>query len=139
MTTPIKGIERRRKPPQDRKSITHKATIGGHELYMTAGMFEDGTLAEVFIKGVGKEGSTVQGLLDAWATMFSIGLQYGAEFDTLARKFAEVRFEPMGYTDSEQIPWSASMIDYIMRWLAIHFGTPQLRAELDKIAKEMRG
>lgn len=129
----------RRKLPEERWSITHKAEFGGFEMYITAGMFPDGTLGEVFIRGAGKEGSTVQGLLDAWATMFSIGIQYGAEFPMLARKFAHMRFEPMGVTGNPKIPKASSLIDYVVRWLAVHFGDEDLRKDLERIAKEMHG
>lgn len=132
----------RRKMPDDRTSFTAKLEIGSpaYGFYVTAGRYPDGTLGEVFIKDAGKEGSTQQGMMDGFATMFSIGIQYGAEFDMLARKFAHMRFEPMGLTNMpDVIPWAASPIDFMVRWLALHFGSAQLNADLAKIAAEMRG
>lgn len=130
------GPERRRLPGE-RKSISAKATVGGFEFYLTAGMYEDGAVGEVFIKGAGKEGSTVQGLLDGWATSLSIALQHGASLDLLARKFAHMRFEPSGRTDDPDIPHAFSVLDYVVRWLAKHFGDAELRADLARIAEEM--
>lgn len=120
----------RHKLPLDRTSITHRVDLAGHTFYITAGMYQDGSLGELFIKNAGKEGSTVQGLLDSFATMFSIGLQYGASLDTLIRKFAGTKFEPMGHTDNQDIPQASSMIDYIVRWAALRFGTAEVRTEL---------
>ena len=108
----------RRRMPRERQSLTHKFSVGGHEGYITAGEYEDGTLGEVFLTDVGKEGSTIKGLMNAFATAISIGLQYGVPLETLARKFAYVRFEPEGYTGNPEIPFAKSMPDYIMRWLA---------------------
>ena len=82
--------------PRERQSITHKFSVGGHEGYITAGMYEDGTLGEVFLTDVGKEGSTIKGLMNAFATSISIGLQYGVPLEMLVRKFAYMRFEPEG-------------------------------------------
>lgn len=131
------GPERKRMPGE-RASITAPATVGGFKFYLTAGMYEDGTFGELFVKGAGKEGSTMQGLIDGYATMFSIGVQYGAELEMLCRKFAHTRFEPMGPTDDPEIPYAFSLLDYIARWLALHFGSKQLNEELAKIAEEMR-
>jgi ribonucleoside-diphosphate reductase alpha chain len=128
---------RRRKMPNDRESITMHADVNGFDFYVTAGMFEDGSLGEVFIKGAGKEGSIVQGLLDAWAIAFSIALQYGAEFDMMARKFAHMKFEPNGDTNMPDLPMASSVIDIIVRWLGLHFGTDKLQSQLAQIAKEM--
>ena len=109
----------RRRMPRERQSLTHKFSVGGHEGYITAGEYEDGTLGEVFLTDVGKEGSTIKGLMNAFATAISIGLQYGVPLETLVRKFAYVRFEPEGYTGNPEIPFAKSMPDYIMRWLAL--------------------
>lgn len=128
---------RRRKMPVERRSITHHVRVDGFGFYVTAGMYEDGTVGEVFIKGAGKEGSTVQGLLDGFATMWSIGVQYGAEFDMLVRKFAHTRFPPFGETDNPDIPYAWSLLDYCVRWLALHFGSPELNADLHRISEEM--
>lgn len=127
----------RRKMPVERQSITNHAVLGGFKFYVTAGMYEDGSLGEVFIKGAGKEGSTVQGLLDAFATMMSIAMQYGAEFDMIARKFSHMRFEPHGDTNNPDIPVARSLIDYIVRWLAMRFGSDELNAELAEIGRKL--
>jgi ribonucleoside-diphosphate reductase alpha chain len=129
---------RRPLPSGERESITYKAEIGSpaFEFYITAGKYDDGTLGEVFIRA-GKDGSTIQGLLDAWAITFSIALQYGAEFPMLARKLAHMRFEPLGYTDDERIPQVASILDYTMRWLTLQFGDEKLQSDMRKIAEEM--
>jgi ribonucleoside-diphosphate reductase alpha chain len=128
----------RRKMPIERRGLTHHASVGGFRFYITAGLYDDGTVGEIFIKGAGKEGSTIQGLLDGYATMWSIGAQYGADFDMLVRKFAHRRFEPLGETDNPDIPWASSFLDYIARWLAFHFGSSELNDDLNKITDEMR-
>jgi ribonucleoside-diphosphate reductase alpha chain len=112
--------------------------VGGHEGYITAGEYEDGTLGEVFLTDVGKEGSTIKGLMNAFATAISIGLQYGVPLETLARKFAYVRFEPEGYTGNPDIPFAKSMPDYIMRWLASKYGDVDLHEELGILTPEVR-
>src|SRR5687767_10219145 len=84
----------RRKMPRERQSITHKFSLGGHEGYITAGMYEDGSVGEIFLTDIGKEGSTLRGMMNSFATAISIALQYGVPLDTLVRKFAYMRFEP---------------------------------------------
>jgi len=111
----------RKKMPKERESITHKFAIGGHEGYITAGKYEDGTLGEIFLTDIGKEGSTLRGLLNAFATAISLGLQYGVPLETFVRKFSYMRFEPEGITGNPEIPFAKSMPDYIMRWLASRF------------------
>jgi ribonucleoside-diphosphate reductase alpha chain len=101
-------------------------------------MYEDGTLGEVFLTDVGKEGSTIKGLMNAFATSISIGLQYGVPLETLVRKFAYMRFEPEGYTGNPEIPFAKSMPDYIMRWLASRFGDADLHEELGILTPEVR-
>ena len=128
----------RHRMPRERQSITHKFSVGGHEGYITAGMYEDGTLGEVFLTDVGKEGSTIKGLMNAFATSISIGLQYGVPLETLVRKFAYMRFEPEGYTGNPEIPFAKSMPDYIMRWLASRFGDADLHEELGILTAEVR-
>ncbi len=128
----------RRRMPRERQSLTHKFSIAGHEGYITAGEYEDGTLGEVFLTDVGKEGSTIKGLMNAFATAVSIGLQYGVPLDTLVRKFAYMRFEPEGYTGNPEIPFAKSMPDYIMRWLASRYGDADLHEELGILTPEMR-
>jgi ribonucleoside-diphosphate reductase alpha chain len=111
----------RKKMPRERESITHKFSIGGHEGYITAGKYEDGTVGEIFLTDIGKEGSTMRGLLNAFATAISLGLQYGVPLETFVQKFSYMRFEPEGMTRNPQIPFAKSMPDYIMRWLASRF------------------
>jgi ribonucleoside-diphosphate reductase alpha chain len=128
----------RRRMPRERQSLTHKFSVGGHEGYITAGEYEDGTLGEVFLTDVGKEGSTIKGLMNAFATAISIGLQYGVPLETLVRKFAYVRFEPEGYTGNPEIPFAKSMPDYIMRWLAARYGDIDLHEEVGILTPEVR-
>src|SRR5262249_49622088 len=105
----------RRKLPDERRSITHKFSIGGHEGYITAGMYDDGTPGEIFI-AMAKEGSTISGLMDSFATAVSFNLQYGVPLKFLVDKFAHVRFEPSGWTGNQTIPYAKSIMDYIFRW-----------------------
>ncbi|MGH2823743.1 MAG: LAGLIDADG family homing endonuclease [Thermoleophilaceae bacterium] len=128
----------RRRMPRERQSLTHKFSVGGHEGYITAGEYDDGTLGEVFLTDVGKEGSTIKGLMNAFATAISIGLQYGVPLETLVRKFAYVRFEPEGYTGNPEIPFAKSMPDYIMRWLASRYCDADLHEELGILTPEVR-
>jgi ribonucleoside-diphosphate reductase alpha chain len=111
----------RKKMPRERESITHKFSIAGHEGYITAGKYEDGTVGEIFLTDIGKEGSTMRGLLNAFATSISIGLQYGVPLETFVRKFSYMRFEPEGITGNPEIPFAKSLPDYIMRWVASRF------------------
>jgi ribonucleoside-diphosphate reductase alpha chain len=111
----------RRKMPRERQSITHKFRIGLQEGYITAGKYEDGSVGEIFLTDIGKEGSTIKGLMNAFATAISIGLQYGVPLETFVKKFSYMRFEPEGITTNPEIPFAKSMPDYIMRWLASRF------------------
>ena len=111
----------RRRMPRERQSITHKFSIGGHEGYITAGMYEDGTVGEIFLTDIGKEGSTLRGMMNSFATAISIALQYGVPLDVLVHKFAYMRFEPEGITQNNEIQFAKSLPDYIMRWLASRF------------------
>jgi ribonucleoside-diphosphate reductase alpha chain len=111
----------RKKMPRERESITHKFSIGGHEGYITAGKYEDGTVGEIFLTDIGKEGSTMRGLLNAFATAISLGLQYGVPLETFVQKFSYMRFEPEGMTQNPEIPFAKSLPDYIMRWVASRF------------------
>jgi ribonucleoside-diphosphate reductase alpha chain len=129
---------RRRKMPRERQSITHKFTIGGHEGYITAGMYEDGEVGEIFITDVGKEGSTLRGMMNSFATAISIALQYGVPLETLVSKFAYMRFEPEGITQNPEIPFAKSMPDYIMRWLASRFLDAEIQEELGILTPEVR-
>jgi len=114
----------RRKLPDERRSITHKFSIGGHEGYITVGMYDDGAPGEIFIT-MAKEGSTISGLMDAFATAVSFNLQYGVPFKFLVDKFAHVRFEPSGWTGNQQIPYAKSIMDYIFRWMGAKFLGPE--------------
>ncbi len=110
----------RRRLPDERKSITHKFTIAGHDGYLTIGLFEDGSPGEIFIR-MAKEGSTIAGLVDSFAIAVSMGLQYGVPLDTIVSKFAHVRFDPSGFTTHPKIRIAKSLIDYIARYLAYKF------------------
>lgn len=114
----------RRKLPDERDSITHKFSIGGHEGYITVGMYEDGCPGEVFIT-MAKEGSTISGLMDSLAVAISLTLQYGVPLRFLVDKFAHVRFEPSGWTGNRQLPYAKSIVDYIFRWLGVKFLGPE--------------
>jgi ribonucleoside-diphosphate reductase alpha chain len=111
----------RTRMPSERESITHKFRIGMQEGYITAGKYEDGSVGEIFLTDIGKEGSTIKGLMNAFATAISIGLQYGVPLEVFVNKFSYVRFEPEGITTNPEIPFAKSMPDYIMRWLASRF------------------
>jgi ribonucleoside-diphosphate reductase alpha chain len=110
----------RRKLPDERQAITHKFSIAGHEGYITVGMYEDGKPGEIFLV-MAKEGSTISGLMDAFATSISIALQYGVPLEALVEKFSHVRFEPSGFTKNPEIPYAKSITDYIFRYLASKF------------------
>jgi ribonucleoside-diphosphate reductase alpha chain len=110
----------RRRLPDERQSITHKFSIAGHEGYITVGMFEDGMPGEVFIT-MSKEGSTISGMMDSFATSISIALQYGVPLKVLVDKFSHARFEPSGFTNNPEIPIAKSISDYIFRWLGLKF------------------
>lgn len=111
---------RRRRLPDERRSITHKFQVGNHEGYITVGLYDDGTPGELFVT-MSKEGSVISGLMDSFATAISIGLQYGVPLEVLVNKFVHMRFEPSGYTTNPQIRIAKSITDYIFRWLAIKF------------------
>ena len=113
----------RRKMPSERSSITHKFSVGGHEGYITVGMYESGEPGEIFIK-MAKEGSTLSGFMDGFALSVSIGLQYGVPLKALVDKFINTRFEPAGYTGHPAIPYAKSVLDYIARWLGGRFISP---------------
>ena len=105
---------------EERASITHKFSIAGHEGYVTVGLYPNGQPGEIFIK-MAKEGSTISGLMDAFATSVSIALQHGVALKTLCEKFAHTRFEPSGWTGNPQIGYAKSLMDYIFRWLNLRF------------------
>jgi ribonucleoside-diphosphate reductase alpha chain len=128
----------RRRMPVERQSITHKFSIGGHEGYITAGVYEDGTVGEIFLTDVGKEGSTLRGMMNSFATAISIALQYGVPLETLVQKFSYMRFDPEGITQNPEIPFAKSMPDYIMRWLASRFLDADTQEELGILTPEVR-
>ncbi|MBI3909511.1 MAG: vitamin B12-dependent ribonucleotide reductase [Armatimonadetes bacterium] len=110
----------RRKLPDERQSITHKFSVGGYEGYVTVGLYDDRTPGEIFIT-MSKEGSTISGLMDSFATCVSMALQYGVPLQVLCNKFSHTRFEPSGWTGNKDIPYARSIMDYIFRWLALKF------------------
>jgi ribonucleoside-diphosphate reductase alpha chain len=110
----------RRHLPVERHSITHKFGIAGHEGYLTIGMYEDGAPGEIFIV-MAKEGSTLSGVMDSFATTCSMALQYGVPLKILVDKFSHTRFEPSGFTSNPQVPYAKSVMDYIFRYLASKF------------------
>ena len=118
----IKEVPRRRKLPAERLSLTHKFSVGGHEVYTHVGMYEDGTPGEIFIK-MGKEGSTLSGVMDTLALSLSMNLQYGVPLEVLCEKLVHLRFEPGGVTSNKEIPMVKSLMDYLGRWLALKFMT----------------
>jgi ribonucleoside-diphosphate reductase alpha chain len=110
----------RHRLPAERASITHKFGLSGHEGYITVGLYPNGSPGEIFIR-MAKEGSTVSGLMDSFATAVSLALQHGVPLRVLCEKFAHTRFEPSGWTGNEQIGYAKSIMDYIFRWLQIRF------------------
>jgi ribonucleoside-diphosphate reductase alpha chain len=114
----------RRKLPDERHAITHKFDIQGHEGYITVGLFEDGQPGEIFLV-MAKEGSTISGFADAFAQAISYALQYGVPLQALVDKFSHVRFEPSGMTRNPEIRFAKSIVDYIFRWLATKFLSPE--------------
>ncbi len=114
----------RRKLPDERQAITHKFDIAGHEGYITVGLFEDGLPGEIFLV-MAKEGSTISGFADAFAQAISYALQYGVPLPVLVDKFAHVRFEPSGMTKNPEVRFAKSIVDYVFRWLATKFLSPE--------------
>ncbi|MGH9326616.1 MAG: vitamin B12-dependent ribonucleotide reductase [Terriglobia bacterium] len=110
----------RRKLPDERQAITHKFSVGGHEGYLTVGLYDDGMPGEIFIT-MAKEGSTVSGLMDSFATAVSLALQYGVPLRVLCDKFSHTRFEPSGWSSHAGIGYAKSLMDYIFRWMALKF------------------
>jgi ribonucleoside-diphosphate reductase alpha chain len=125
----------RRKLPDERKAMTHKFDIGGHEGYLTVGLYEDGTPGELFVT-MAKEGSTISGLMDAFATQTSYALQFGVPLKFMVDKFSHMRFEPSGFTKNKEIPIAKSIVDYIFRWMASHFLPVEEQDEVGIIRRE---
>ena len=132
------GPERlaRRRLPDERRAITHKFSIGGHEGYMTVGMYDDGTPGELFVT-MAKEGSVVSGLMDNFATSISMALQYGVPLRVLCDKFSHTRFEPSGFTGNADIPIAKSITDYIFRWLALKFLPSEEAQHVEQARKDL--
>ena len=126
------ALPHRRRLPAERSAVTHKFDIAGHEGYITVGLYPDGQPGEIFLK-MAKEGSTVSGLMDSFATTVSVALQYGVPLKDLVNKFAHVRFEPSGFTGNQEIPIAKSIVDYIFRWLGSRFLSPDDKANLGLI------
>jgi len=113
-------VSQRKSLPSVRDSVTHKFAIMGHEGYLTIGLFEDGQPGEIFIK-MAKEGSTLSGLVQGYCRAFSLALQYGLPMEEAVRRFKGMRFEPLGPTSNPEIPEASSIIDYLARYLELHF------------------
>lgn len=126
------GMVKRRRLAQERVAVTHKFSVAGHEGYLTVGLFEDGTPGELFCT-MAKEGSTISGLMDVFATAISLSLQYGVPLRVLVEKFAHTRFEPSGFTHNKEIPIASSVCDYIFRWMGLRFLKPQDRPDWLKV------
>jgi ribonucleoside-diphosphate reductase alpha chain len=122
----VKIVEtpKRRKLPDERHAITHKFDISGHEGYITVGLFDDGTPGEIFLT-MAKEGSTISGFADAFAQAISYSLQYGVPLQVLVDKFSHARFEPSGMTKNPEVRFAKSIVDYIFRWMATKFLSPE--------------
>jgi ribonucleoside-diphosphate reductase alpha chain len=137
--TPAEILEARpfrHRLPDERRSITHKFDIAGHEGYITAGMYEDGQPGEIFIR-MSKEGSTISGLMDSFATAISMALQYGVPLRVLVDKFSHMRFEPSGFTKNPDIPMAKSIMDYIFRWLASKFLDGEAQQEVGLVKQDV--
>ena len=141
----------RKRLPDERQALTHKFSIANHEGYITVGLYEDGVPGELFIT-MSKEGSVISGLMDSFATSISVGLQYGVPLKTFVNRFIHTRFEPAGFTHNPNIRIAKSIVDYIFRWLALKFLSPEdlmyvglndveslvngnAKSELEKLAK----
>ncbi|HSS45441.1 MAG TPA: vitamin B12-dependent ribonucleotide reductase [Thermoanaerobaculia bacterium] len=125
----------RRKLPDERRSITHKFSVAGHEGYITVGLYEDGKPGEIFLT-MSKEGSTISGLMDAFATAISLTLQYGVPLEALVDKFTHMRFEPSGYTKNPEIPMAKSLVDYIFKWLGSKFLSAEEKQAIGVISRD---
>ncbi|MCH8051922.1 MAG: vitamin B12-dependent ribonucleotide reductase, partial [Chloroflexi bacterium] len=127
----------RRRLPATRTSVTHKFSIEGHEAYITAGLYEDGSLGEIWLT-MAKEGSTLSGMMDAFATSISLALQYGVPLRDLVNKFSHMRFEPSGRTENSEIPVAQSIVDYIFRWLASSFLSEEEKEEFGVLSPAVK-
>ncbi|HVX94265.1 MAG TPA: vitamin B12-dependent ribonucleotide reductase [Polyangia bacterium] len=123
----------RRKLPDERQSLTHKFSIAGHEGYIHVGLYETGEPGEIFVK-MAKEGSTISGLMDSFATAISLALQHGVPLRLLVDKFSRTRFEPYGFTENPEIPRASSIMDYLFRYLGSKFVKREHEAEAEQTA-----
>ncbi len=128
----------RHKLPDERRALTHKFSINGHEGYITVGLYEDGQPGEIFLT-MAKEGSTISGLMDAFATSISLALQYGVPLKALVDKFSHMRFEPAGFTKNPEIPIAKSITDYIFRWLASRFLSTEEKQAVGVVLRDSEG
>jgi ribonucleoside-diphosphate reductase alpha chain len=132
----------RRRLPDERISMTHKFEVAGHEGYLTVGYYEDGQPGEIFIK-MAKEGSTISGLMDSFATAISIALQHRVPLKLLCDKFSHTRFEPSGFTGNDKIPMASSLMDYIFRYLDLKHagkdGRSEMAEKMSCMQREMQG
>ncbi|HVR28853.1 MAG TPA: vitamin B12-dependent ribonucleotide reductase [Thermoanaerobaculia bacterium] len=133
---PVAAAARRVKLPDERQAITHKFSVNGHEGYITVGLYDNGQPGEIFLT-MAKQGSTVSGLVDAFATAISIALQYGVPLRTLVDKFSHTRFEPAGFTTNPEIPIAKSITDYIFRWLASKFLSTDEQRQVGVILRDL--
>ncbi len=127
----------RKRLPSTRASLTHKFSIEGHEGYITAGLYDDGSPGEIWLT-MAKEGSTLSGMMDAFATSISIALQYGVPLRDLVNKFSHMRFEPSGRTENSEIPVAQSIVDYIFRWLASQFLSEEEKEEFGVLSPAVK-
>lgn len=118
--TDMVAAQGRRVLPTTRDSMTHKFMVGGHEGYLTIGLFDDGRPGEVFIK-MSKEGSTLSGLIQGFCRAFSLALQYGLSVEDAVDRFRGMRFDPAGPTNNPDIPEALSILDYVARYLELQF------------------
>src|SRR3989454_2189205 len=132
---PVECRTKRGQVPDARKAVTHKFDIAGHEGYLTVGLYEDGMPGELFVT-MAKEGSTISGLMDAFATQTSYALQFGVPLKFMVDKFSHMRFEPSGFTKNKEIPIAKSIVDYIFRWMASHFLPVEDQDEAGVIRRE---
>ena len=129
----------RRRLPDERRSLTHHFSVGGQEGYVTVGLYEDGLPGELFIR-MAKEGSTVSGLMDSFATAVALALQYGVPLRVLCDKFSHMRFEPSGWSGNPKIGYAKSLMDYLFRWIELGFlkGEQGLLFEMPKPTQTQR-
>jgi len=132
----VTNILKRLRLPDERRSLTHKFTIGEHEGYITVGMYDDGTPGEIFIN-MSKAGSVVNGLMDSIGIAVSVALQYGVPLEIFINKYEHSRFEPSGITKNEDIPLAKSILDYIFKWLSLKF-VKDNKTKTDVVALEQK-